>query len=77
MKTIETKNWYTPMEIAKLGLIKNSRGDAGTVSGNYNYVLGLIKSDRLKAKNYSTGKKLAYYLVSEDEIKKYHQVVGG
>lgn len=74
MKTIYDKKWYTPMEIAKLGLIKNSRGDRSTVSGNYDFVLTLIKSGRLRAKNYANGKK-PYWLVPEDEIARYHDTV--
>lgn len=62
------------MEIAKQGLIQNSKGDLGTISGNYDFVIELIKSGRLKAKNYSNGKK-PYYLVPEDEILRYHQTV--
>ena len=63
------------MEIAKLGLIKNSQGDGSTVSGNYNYILGLIRTGRLRAKNYSIGKKKAYWLVPETEIERYHDTV--
>lgn len=74
MKTIYDKKWYTPMEIAKLGLIKSSKGDSGTVSGHYNFVLGLIKSGRLRAKDYAHGKK-PYWLVPEDEIARYHDTV--
>lgn len=72
MKTIETKKWYTPMEIAKLGLIKNSKGDSGTIPGHYNYILELIKTGKLQAKNYSSTDKFKSYLISEDEIRKYH-----
>ena len=76
MKVAYRKKWYTPMDIAKLGLIQNRMGDRGTVSGHYNYVLELIKSSRLRAKNYSTGKLRPNYLVSEDEIARYHDTVG-
>lgn len=69
------KKWFTPMEIAKLGLIKNSKGDRSTLSGNYNYVLELIKSGRLRAKNYSRGKVRQNWLVPEDEIARYHDTV--
>lgn len=75
MRTIYRKTWYTPMEIAKLGLIQNSRGDAGTLSGHYDYVLELIKSGRLRAKNYSKGKQRNNWLVPEDEIARYHDTV--
>lgn len=75
MKTIYEKTWYTPMEVAKLGLIKNSKGDAGTISGHYNFILELIHSGRLRAKNYSRGTKLANWLIPEDEIRRYHDTV--
>lgn len=75
MKTLYSKKWYTPMDIAKLGLIQNRKGDRGTVSGHYNYVLELIKSGRLHAKNYSTGKKKSYWMVPEAEIVRYHDTV--
>ncbi len=75
MKVAYGKKWYTPMDIAKQGLIQNSKGDKSTVSGNYNYVMQLIKSGRLRAKNYSTGKKLPNYLVPADEIERYHNTV--
>lgn len=70
MRTIYGKKWYRPREIAQLGLIKNSRG-SDNVASNYNFILNLIKSGQLRAKNYSTGDKLAYWLVPEDEIDKY------
>lgn len=73
MKT--SKRWYTPMEIAKLGLIKSSKGDAGSISGHYNFVLELINAGRLRAKNYSKGMKRANWLVPEDEIDRYHDTV--
>ncbi len=75
MKTLYNQKWFTPMEIAKHGLIQNSKGDAGTVSGTYNYVLELIRSGRLKGKNYSRGKIRANWLVPETEIRRYHDTV--
>jgi len=70
MRTIYGKKWYKPSEIAKLGLILNSKG-----KGDYNFVLNLIKSGRLRAKDYSNGKKVSYWLVPEDEIDRYHNTV--
>lgn len=70
-KELHSKTWYRPREIARLGLIKNSTGGDNEAS-NYNFILELIKSGQLKAKNYSRGKKMSYYLVSEDEIARYH-----
>ena len=66
--------WYTPREIANLGLIQNHKGDHGTPAGHYNYVLELIRTGRLKAKNYSTGKR-PFWLVPESEIARYHDTV--
>ena len=70
-KILHSKVWYRPREIARLGLIKNSTGGDNEES-NYNYILGLIKSGRLRAKDYSRGSKMHYWLVSEDEIARYH-----
>lgn len=67
--------WYKPMEIAKLGLINNSRGDKATVSGNYNFILELIKSGKLRAKNYSVGTQRQNWIVREDEIERYNAKV--
>lgn len=72
MRTLYGQKWFTPMEIAKQGLIVNSKGDNSTINGNYNYVLMLIKTGRLKAKNYSNGKQRANYLIPESEIVRYH-----
>lgn len=58
-----------------MGLIKNSRGTTASQAGNYNYILELIKSGRLRAKNYSVGSKKAYWLVPESEIVRYHNTV--
>ncbi len=70
-----SKKWYRPMEIAKLGLIKNSTG-GDNVNSNYVYILKLIKTGRVRAKNYSAGKTdMVYWLVPEDEIERYHQTV--
>lgn len=75
MRTLYGQKWYTPMDIAKLGLIKNSKGDSSTIAGNYNFVLEMINSGQLRAKNYSTGKKLARWLVPEEAVKKYHDTI--
>jgi hypothetical protein len=70
MRTIGQQNWYKPSEIANLGLIKGTLGERGTTRGHYEFVLGLIKSGKLKAKNYAHGEK-AYFLVSQSEIDRY------
>ncbi len=75
MRTLYNQKWYTPMDIAKLGLIQSSKGDRSTINGNYNYVLELIKSGQLRAKNYSKGSQRKNWLVPEEEIAKYHMTV--
>lgn len=75
MKTLHNKKWYTPMEIAKLGLIHNSKGDGGTVLGHYYYILRLVKSGRLRAKNYSDGTQRNNWLVPEEAIQQYHDTI--
>jgi hypothetical protein len=71
MRKIEGKKYYKPREIAQLGLIKNSTG-GDNVESNYNFILNLIRSGKLTAKNYSMG-ATPYWLVSEDAIAKYHE----
>jgi hypothetical protein len=75
MRNIEGKKWYRPREIAELGLIKNSTG-GNNIESNYNFILVQIRNGNLRAKNYSEGHKLAYYLVSEDAITEYHKSEG-
>jgi hypothetical protein len=71
MQSITTQKWYRPREIAKLGLIQNISGSNNEHS-NYNFILNLIKSGRLKAKNVGAG-KVPIYQVSEGEVKRYHE----
>jgi hypothetical protein len=67
-----TKQWYRPREIAKLGLIRNSTGGDNVVS-NYHFILGLIKSGKLKAKDYSkNNSSRSFWLVSAEEIARYN-----
>lgn len=73
MRTLYHQKWYTPMEVAKQGFIQNSKGDEGTVRGRYNYILELIGSGKLAAKNYSTGNLRPNYLISEKAITNYHK----
>lgn len=70
MRKIEGKKWYKPREIAVLGLIKNSTG-GDNVESNYNFILKLIKAGKLAAKNYGIG-GTPYWMVSEDEIKRWN-----
>lgn len=74
MKTINSKKWYRPREVAELGLIVNSTG-GNNVESNYNFILNLIKTGKLRAKDYSSGSKMHYWLVPEDEIERYHQTL--
>lgn len=74
MKTYYGKKWYRPREIAKLGLIKNSIG-SDNESGHYNFILNLIKSGKLKAKDYSATGSQPYWLVPEEEIRRYHETL--
>lgn len=76
MKTVRGKKWYTPLEVAQHGLIQSRLGDEGAVRGHYNFILELIKSKQLKAKNYSTSKKRAYWLISEEAINIYNSKLG-
>jgi hypothetical protein len=72
MKILRGKIFYRPREIAERGLITNSKGGDASIESNYNYILHLIRDGDLKAKNYSRGSKVKYYLVPEDEIKRYN-----
>lgn len=69
MRTLYGQTWYRPREIADYGLILNSRGRK-----DYYFVLELIKSGRLRAKDYGRG-KVPYWLVPESEIARYHDTV--
>lgn len=71
MRTIYGQRWYKPMEIAKQGLIQSSKGDEGTLWSHYYYIIRLINTGRLEAKNYSKGAR-PYYLVPQSEIERYH-----
>lgn len=74
MRTIEGKKWYRPREIARLGLIRNSTG-GDNENSNYDFILSLIRSGRLGAKDYSMGSKMRLWLVPEDEITRYHNTL--
>lgn len=74
MKQFRGQNWYTPREIARLGLIKNSRG-GDKLSSNHYFVLKLIHSGQLRAKNYSIGTKRKFWIVPASEIKRYHETL--
>lgn len=71
MKLIQGKKWYRPAEIAEMRLITNSI-DSQSVKSNYKFVLNLIATGQLRAKNYSIGSKMKYYLVPLSEIERYN-----
>lgn len=73
MKIRYGQKWFKPMEIARQGLIQNSKGSNGTVNGHYNFIIDLIKAGELKAKSYSRKGGKPYYLVPEAEIIRYHE----
>jgi hypothetical protein len=68
------KRWYRPREIARQRLIVNSTGHDNEDS-NYAYVLMLIRTKRLRAKDYSNSPRIHYWLVPEDEVARYHDTV--
>jgi hypothetical protein len=65
MEKIEKDRWYRPSEIAKLGFIKNSKGE-----GDYALILKFIKRGKLMARNFGLG-KTPYFRVKGDEIIRY------
>lgn len=73
--TVETKRWYKPAEIAKLGLI-TSPVNPDSSKSNYWFILKLIHAGQLKAKDYGLGGR-PYWLVSADEIERYHNAEEG
>ena len=60
--------WLKPSEIAKNGLITNSKG-----KGDYRYVLRLIKANKLKARNWALSGDKPYFMVHVDEIERYRK----
>ena len=64
--------WYKPSEIAKRRLITNSVNSENVRSNNH-FILELIKSGKLKAKNYGSNPDYPHYLISEKEIERYHK----
>ena len=75
MKVAYGQKWYRPRDIARLGLIKNSTG-GDREDSNYAFILSLISTGRLRAKNHSKGKTgRPFWLVPEKEIARYHDTV--
>lgn len=74
MKILLGEQWYTPREIARLGLIKNSTGGE-KLNSNHIFVLKLIHSGQLRAKNFGIGAKRPAWLVPASAIKLYHNTL--
>lgn len=70
MIEIDGDKFYKPREIADEGLILNSKGNK-----DYRFVLRLIESGRLEARQWNDSKKLPYYVVSQKEIKRFNSSV--
>lgn len=64
------KEWLKPSEIAERNLIVNSKG-----KGDYRYILRLIKSGKLPARNWAEQGEKPYWLVSYFEIMKYNEML--
>lgn len=69
------QKWYTPRQIAQQGLIQNSRGDLGSVASHYKFIMRLIQTGKLRAKNYSHGIQRPNWIVPQSEIDRYHDTV--
>lgn len=74
-KTPTTMQWYTLRRVAKLGLIKSPLHPENMMS-NYRYILRLVKSGQIEAKNQSNTTR-PYFLISAQEIERYHSTVNG
>ncbi len=72
MKIIRDIKYYRPLEIAEHEFITNSRGGHGKLMSRYGYILALIRSGELKARNYGKKEGRPYWMVSEKEIKRYN-----
>jgi hypothetical protein len=70
---ITQKIRYKPRDIARLGLIKNST-NSDNETANYQFIIHMIKTGKLKAKNYGSGAR-AYWLVQMDEIERFNQEI--
>lgn len=66
MRIIAGVNYYSPREVAKMGLITNSRG-----KNDYGYVLRLVKSGKLNHKIVNEDSSIVYYMISEQDIHDY------
>lgn len=65
------KNWYTPREVAELGLIRAPRAPHST-EASYRYIKRLIMMGRLKAKVWGGRPGYEYHIISDSAIDAYH-----
>lgn len=59
---------YSPRKVEQMGLILGEFGKPA----HYQFILKLIKTGRLKAKNVAFG-KTPYFLIPEHEIERYNK----
>ena len=67
MITVKLDRNYRPMEIVKEEIITRSKNERT----NYEYVLALIATDRLRAINFGTGNKRPSFEVSGKALASY------
>ena len=68
MIKIEKDKLYKPRQIVREGWIKTVGGNSE--SGNYDYILRLIRAGELKWENYGLG-KTKYYAIRGSEILRF------
>lgn len=67
MRVVDGEKFYSPREIADLGLITNSKGKP-----DYNFVLRLIKRGELKYTILNPESQIEYKFVPESSINQYN-----
>lgn len=74
MRTIYNYKWYTPKEVAALGLIRSPH-NPDSFDASYRFIIHLIKQGLLPAKQWGKNpEKQPRYLVSEKAIVFYNEV---
>lgn len=68
MIEIGGKRFFKPSEVAKYGLIVNSKGES-----EYRFVLRLIHEGTLEARVWNSETQVPYYMVPEEEIVQYNR----
>jgi hypothetical protein len=66
MRIVSGKEYYSPKEIAQMGLITNSKGKP-----DYGFVLRLVKRGELEAVVFNELSNIPYYLISKEAVEKY------